>query len=223
MPRIARVSPGGIVQHVYNHGNAGMKVFRKEADYEAFIELLAEAHRRFSLKLFGYCLMPDHWHLVLYPRKEGDVSQFMRWLSNTHVRRFHQAHGSSGGGHLYQARFRSFLVQKDEHLLEVLRYVENNPVRAKLAGKAQGWRWSSLSTKVCAQGLPLLDVSPVARPHTWLKLVNQPIDHEQLKALRTSVRRGRPYGEEQWVKHIVERYSLQSTVRPRGRPRKTQK
>src|SRR5205085_655128 len=86
-------------------------------------------------------LMPNHYHLVVQPAAEGDLSRWMHWLQNTHVRRYHQHYHSSG--HVWQGRFKSFPLQEDEHLLTVLRYVERNPVRAKLVRLAERWRWSS--------------------------------------------------------------------------------
>src|SRR5208283_892381 len=99
MPRIARVAAGGMVQHVLNRGNGRMRLFQKPADYAAFVDLLADAAERVpGVRLLGYCLMPNHWHLVLWPRKEGELSAYMRWLSNTHVRRWRQHWYSVGQG-----------------------------------------------------------------------------------------------------------------------------
>ena len=122
-----------MVYHVLNRGNGRRKLFHKDADYEAFLELLAEALARLPMRMLGFCLMPNHWHLVLWPREDGDLSRFMRWLSNTHVRRYHQHYHSYGQGHVYQGRFKSFPVKDDGHLLTVLRYAETIFARSGLA------------------------------------------------------------------------------------------
>ncbi len=144
MPRTGRVAAGGIIYHVLNRGNGRRKLFRKEADYRAFVDLLGEAVARVPMRVLGFCLMPNHWHLILWPHDDGDLSRFMRWLSNTHVRRYHQHYHSYGQGHIYQGRFKSFPVKDDGHLLTVLRYVEANPLRAKMVKRAEDWWWSSL-------------------------------------------------------------------------------
>jgi hypothetical protein len=88
------------------------------------------------MRLLAYCLMPNHFHLLVWPRADGDLSQFLRWLTVTHTQRWHAHHRTAGTGHLYQGRFKSFPVQSDEHFLTVCRYVERNALRANLVGRA---------------------------------------------------------------------------------------
>src|SRR2546427_114992 len=126
MPRTARASVGGIVYHVLNRGNCRMKIFHSEGDFFAFVKLLVEAARRMGVRVLAFCLMPNHWHLILWPRQDGDLSRFMAWLSTTHVRRWREHRRTVGEGHLYQGRFKSFPAQQDEHLLILLRYCEAN-------------------------------------------------------------------------------------------------
>src|SRR5688572_16557667 len=133
MPRSPRASIGGVIYHVLNRGNAGIKLFKKDADYQLFDSALEEAVEMTGMRVLCYCLMPDHWHLVLWPRRDGELSEFMRWLTVTHTRRWHAAAGTSGSGHLYQGRFKSFPVQADaQSLVPVIRFVESNPVRSGL-------------------------------------------------------------------------------------------
>src|SRR4051794_4598333 len=109
MPRKLRAVEAGGDYHVLNRGHGRNKIYRKPADYDAFERVLAEAMVRFpGVALLAYCLMPNHWHLVLRPGNDGELSAFMAWLMVTHVRRYHEAHGTRGGGHLYQGRFKSF-------------------------------------------------------------------------------------------------------------------
>ncbi len=129
MPRPRRAAEGGLIYHALNRANAGLTIFDAEDDYAAFLQVLAEAVARYKMRLLAYCLMPNHFHLLLWPRKDGDLSQFMRWLTLTHTQRWHAYRRTAGTGHLYQGRFKSFPVQSDEHFLTVCRYVERNALR----------------------------------------------------------------------------------------------
>ena len=127
MPRPKRIVPGGYCYHVLNRGNARQQVFHKPADYTAFIELFDAAQNAARCAVLAYCLMPNHFHLVLWPRNDGDLSRWMQWLQTTHVRRYHAHYHASG--HVWQGRFKAFPIAEDDHLLTVLRYVERNPLR----------------------------------------------------------------------------------------------
>ena len=137
---------GGYAYHVLNRANGRLRLFKKDADFEAFEQVLAEAHEREPLRILGYTLMGNHWHFVVWPkqRRPQQVSDFFRWLSVTHSQRFHAHHGTAGMGHVYQGRFKSFPIATDKHLLTVLRYVERNPLRAGLVARAEDWRFGSL-------------------------------------------------------------------------------
>jgi putative transposase len=221
MPRTLRASVGGLCYHVLNRGNGRATVFRKDGDYAAFVALLAEARRRRPMRLLSYCLMPNHFHLGLWPQVDGDLSAFMQWLMNAHVRRYHQHYHSLGGGHVWQGRFKAFPIQADEHLLAVYRYVERNPLRAGLVQAAQDWPWSSLAGATGPAWPEMLDRGPVARTRNWLVRVNQAESQAELAALRRSVRRGVPHGAADWVQATAARLGLGHTLRPRGRPPKT--
>jgi putative transposase len=220
MPRIARVAAGGIVQHVLNRGNGRMKLFHKPQDYQAFVDLLGEALDRVpGVSLLGWCLMPNHWHLVPLPAEDGDLSAFMRWLTNTHVRRWRQHWHSVGQGHVYQGRYKNFLIQDDRHYLTLLRYVEANALRANLVRRAQDWPWSSLTCPVTSAGRTLLSRGPLDRPADWISRVNEPLADDDLADVRTSVKRGRPFGGPIWTRRVAERLGLSFTLNDRGRPR----
>jgi putative transposase len=219
MPRAARASVGGICYHVINRGNGRHEVFRKDGDYAAFLKALAHACIEIPMPVLGFCLMPNHFHLVVLPKQDGDLSGWMHWLLNTHVRRYHQHYHSSG--HIWQGRFKAFPIQEDEHLLTVLRYVERNPVRANLVQRAEQWLWSSARCwKEAADRPHYLAPGPVPRPPNWLAWGSRPLTPGELEALRRCVNRGTPYGSGAWVERTAERLGLQSALRPRGRPRK---
>jgi putative transposase len=217
MPRSGRVLLGGYCYHVLNRGNARQEVFHKDDDYAAFLKLLCQANERVPMRLLAYCLMPNHFHLVLWPRGDGHVSRWMQWLMTSHVRRYHRHYHSSG--HVWQGRFKPFPIQSDEYLLTAMRYVERNAVRAKLVRKAQRWPWSSIGAAAKRVERPTLAPGPVSRGRNWHAWVNQPLTDAELAALRHSVARGTPYGSQRWQERTADRLGLESTLRPRGRPR----
>ncbi len=215
MPRVARIVPGGLCFHVINRGNMRARVFHDDADYRDFLKLLAAACERVELRLLAYCLMPNHFHLVAWPRQDGDLGRAMQWLMTSQVRRHHKRHGTEG--HLWQGRYKSFAIQNDGHLLTVLRYVEQNPLRATLVKRAEHWPWSSAAA---GPDRVALDSGPLPRPADWLEQVNDWDDPEALAALRRNLRRGAPWGEAPWVERTAKRLGLGSLLRPPGRPRK---
>jgi len=222
MPRMARNAPGGYVYHVLNRANGRLRLFRKAGDFAAFEQVMLDAMQRTPTRLLGWCVMGNHWHMVLWPRKDGELSEFVCWLTHTHVQRWHAAHGTSGTGHVYQGRFKSFPVQTDEHLLTVLRYVQRNPLRASLVQRAEDWRWGSLWVE--RNGTPdqraLLHDWPVDRPSRWLERVNTPQTSAEEQRVLTSLKRSRPFGSEAWTTRTAERLKLDWTIHPRGRPKK---
>lgn len=223
MPRAPRTIKTGGFYHVLNRGNGGQRIFYKPGDYLAFCRVLAEALERYPVELLAWCLMPNHWHLVLRPTRPQALSRFMLWVGVTHARRHHLHHGNRRGGHLYQGRFKSFPIQDDSHFRTVCRYVEANPKRAKQVTRAERWPWSSLATPpkdVPAEEWPPLAKWPVARPADWVQWVNEPLSDAEIVAVKTSIERGRPFGDEGWVNKTVKQQGLMHTVRPRGRPRK---
>jgi putative transposase len=210
MPRPLRQAPGGLAYHVLNRGAGRMRIFEKAGDYEAFERVLGEARARYAMRVCAYVLMPNHWHFVLWPRGDGDLSRFMAWLTMTHAQRWHAHRASVGTGHIYQGRFKSFPIETDPHFLTVCRYVERNPLRAGLVQAAEDWRWSSLHA--CAdrgrRAPTLLDEWPVTKPHDWVANVNLPQNAEEEEALRLCIQRGRPFGSDAWVERAVARLGL---------------
>jgi putative transposase len=210
------------VFHALNRATARLALFRKGPDYAAFLRLLREALARHPTRLFAFCLMPTHWHFVVWPERDGELTAFLRWLTLTHAVRWHTHYHTLGSGHLYQGRFKSFPVASDDRLYAVLRYVERNPVRANLAARAEDWRWSSLGLRSWAPALArqVLHEWPVPRPEGWAASVDAAQTEAELAALRQCVVRGRPFGPAGWTEGVVRQLGLEHTLRPRGRPKK---
>lgn len=217
MPRVVRGLADRLIYHVINRGNGRQDVFHKDKDYEAFINLMKQAKERYSVKIFAYCLMPNHFHMVLMPDKGEDLSKWIQWLMTSHVRRYHRHYGSSG--HIWQGRFKSFIIQKDIHLLMVLRYVEGNPVRAGLVNSAKEWLWSSHKERIYKGNNSLVEEVPIELPVNWDRYVDEPLTEKELERLRQNVNRQSPYGDLEWQGRVSKEFGLESTLRPRGRPR----
>jgi putative transposase len=202
-----------------NRGNGRTEVFHKADDYEAFLEMVAQASARLPMRVLAYCLMPNHFHLVLRPHGDGDLSRWMQWLLTTHVRRYRRHYGSSG--HVWQGRFKAFPCQDDSHLITVLRYVERNALRAGLVRRAEDWSHGSLASIVRPPGPVAIDLIPErGSASRWVARVNRPMSESELVALRHSVRRGTPFGADDWKRRTADALGLESSLRPQGRPKK---
>lgn len=217
-----RVAAGDNVYHVINRSNGKVAIFENDAEYSHFESLLKEGKELIGMRILAYCIMPNHWHLVLYPRKDTDMGEFMRWVTTTHVRQRRVMTDTVGHGHLYQGTYKSFPVETDKHLVDLIRYVEQNPLRAKLVTHAQDWRWSSLWRR--EQGSikekKLLSELPTELPSNYLKSVNILLKNEKLDKMRYSVNKGKPFGSELWIDTMIETFGLKNTTRGPGRPRK---
>ena len=222
MPRVARKAPGGQVYHVLNRSVGKMRLFAQDADFEAFQRVLIETHRRHPIRILSSCILSNHWHFVVWPQTDGEVTDFFRWLAHTHAMRWRVAHRTVGYGPLDQGRFQSFPVQSDAPLLTVLRYVERNALGAGLVERAEHWRWGGLWARKHGDDAvqAILSPWPVERPKDWLRRVNTPLSAQELRRLRMSIERGQPYGEDRWVKRTAQELGLEHTIRPEGRPPK---
>jgi putative transposase len=248
MSRTARSAPRGLVYHVLNRSVGKMKMFRRDADFDAFERIIVEAHERHPLRLLDYCIMPTHWHFVVWPEKEGEMTNFFRWLAHTHAMRWRVAHNTVGYGHFYQDRFKSFVVKRDNHFLTLCRYVERNALTAGLVERAEQWRYGGLyaraaqatatatATAAAAAAAAaaatasaphpigaLLSEWPIHRPDNWTELVNRPMTQKELERVRLSMARGQPLGPDDWTRRTAARLNLQHTLRREGRPTKKKK
>lgn len=228
MPRTARIAPGDWIFHVLNRRCGPGPLFESPLCYARFLEEVAEAAKVDDMRILAYCLMPNHWHMLLWPRRDGDLGRFIQRLSVRHVMRWHRAHESTGRGHLYQARYKSFPVSNDGHLLTVYAYIERNPLRAGLVQRAEHWPWSSAAvrTDVAAdspargQGsLIELASSPVPLPRDWLKRLNGHEGTRELEATRQALLHDLPFGDDEWKKRAADRLALRSEPGQRGRRR----
>jgi putative transposase len=226
MPRPLRPIDDGLIYHVINRGNNRQPVFHKPEDFQAFLRALAELKERLPFELYGYCLLNNHFHLLLRPTG-ATISRIVQSLLVSHTQRYHKHYRS--GGHVWQGRFKSPVIQNDEHLLNVLRYIEANPLRAKLVKRADEYPWSSYPAHGLGQSDELLDrvlvyeelsPYPAVRQRKWAEKVHTPPATATLAEIRRSTATGLPYGSPKWVERLAKKLDLDLTIRPRGRPSK---
>lgn len=219
MPRTARSLVAGGCYHVINRGNNRATVFAQPADFRDFIRLLAQARERAGVSLFAACVMPNHFHLVVAQQAPDSISRWMRWLLTTHSHRHHLRHETSG--RVWQGRFKAFPVQRDGHLMIVMRYVERNALRAGLTERAELWPWGSLAWRGLPEADGLLDPAPIPLPGDWREWVNAPQTPEEVESLRNCVNRQTAFGSREWIDGQPGTPNRRTPPRPRGRPRKS--
>jgi putative transposase len=226
MPRPLRPIEDGLIYHVINRGNNRQRVFRQQGDFEAFLSTLVELKDRKPFELYGYCLLDNHFHLLIRPGA-ASISRIMQSLLVAHTQRYHKHHRT--GGHVWQGRFKSPVIQNDEHLLSVLRYIEANPLRAKIVRRAEDYPWSSYRTHGLGEASEGVDSivayealgrSAAARRRKWSAQVHRSMEATTLAGIRRCNETGLPYGDPAWVQRLAKKLNLDLTIRPRGRPRK---
>src|SRR5579862_6807166 len=222
MARVQRLEVGAMVYHTLNRANFRSALFRKEAHYRDFLEVVKEGLSLVPVRLLAYCLMPNHWHLVLYPRADGDLSKFMQKITLTHTQRYHVQTRTVGYGHIYQGRYKSLPVEMGGHFMTLVRYVERNAQRAGLVKKAEDWPWSSVYVRLDGneEQNRMLSPWPVKEPKDYVQWLNHSQPKEEIEHIRYAIKRSRPYGSERWVSRAVAQFGLENTIRNPWRPRK---
>ena len=222
MGRARRVDVGGMVYHVLNRANFRSRLFRSPAHYQEFLSIMEESLKFVPMRILAYCLMPNHWHLVLYPRADGDLVNFIQRVTLTHTQRYHAKTQTVGYGHVYQGRYKSLLVESDSHFLALVRYVERNAKRAGLVKKAEEWPWSSVHVRLygTAEQKKMLSPWPTPEPPDYVLWLNRSQGREEVEKIRCAIQRSRPYGSDKWVSNAIGKFGLKITMRNPGRPKK---
>jgi putative transposase len=217
VPRKPRIAPGGHFFHVLNRAGNYNVLFEGPRCYREFLSLIAEVADSTNMRILAYCLMPNHWHMLLWPRQDDDLRRYVQRLTTRHAHLWHLKRGSVGRGHLYQGRFKSFIVQDDGHLLTVCRYIERNPLRANLVTDATRWPWSSAperlrtlrspasppSARATANALVQLEPFIVPFPSDWAGWLNEPQTEAELARIRLHVRSSSALGLPQWTETVI--------------------
>jgi putative transposase len=196
-----------------NRGVRRARLFDSDGDYQTCLIVLAAAFLRHPAQLLAYCLMPNHFHLVVRPTEDKQLSRLMHWFTGTHSRRWHLQRETTGTGSVYQGRFKAFPIQADGHFLTVCRYVERNPLRAGLVRRVEDWPWSSLSDR--SRGLQMLRLSPwpVDRPSDWLDHLNRSDNSADVERVRTALVQSVPFGTAEWSERVGNTLGIQPSVR----------
>ena len=218
MARKARVAPGGWIYHVVNRSVGRMRMLRTPRDFAAFDRIILQAQERCPLRILSYCLMGNHWHFVAWPKEDGQLTEFFRWLAHTHAMRWRVSHNTVGYGHLYQGRYKSFPVQSGDSLLNVCRYVERNALTAGVVERAEDWPWSSLWVR--EHGTPeqkaVLSAWPTDRPKDWTPWVNAAVTEKEKSRWQLSLSRSQPFGDDAWTARTTTKLGLEHTMRGEG-------
>lgn len=164
-----------------------------------FIECALEALATVSVDIFAFCLMPNHFHMLVRPADDPHLSHFMKLMTMRHSKRWHRRRKSKGGGALYQGRFRAFPVETDRYFYAACRYVEANPLRARLVQRAEDWPWSSLNQRVKNCDVLPLATWPILQPSDWPTTVNASQRAQEIRQLRKSAYSNTPFGTPAWV------------------------
>lgn len=217
MPRIPRGESSEGIYHIINRGNMRMQVFNDADDYEYFSELLQSGAVKEKIAVHAYCLMPNHFHLLVSTEREGSLSRWMQWVMTSHVRNYHKKNKTSG--HIWQGRYKSFIVERESYYVSVIRYIEANALRAGLVNNAEDWCYGSLAKRGLTDNEflcePLIELGD-----DWARYVNEPMRMDEIEKIRNSVKRQAPLGEEGWQIETAAQYGLLSTLGNLGRPRK---
>jgi REP-associated tyrosine transposase len=199
MPRPPRFCPDGVPQHIVNRGNLRAPIFHESADYLGFLAALTDAADRTTVRLLAFCLMPNHWHLVLWPLDGSEISAYMQVVMNAHIRDLQRRHGTAGTGHIYQGRYKNSPIVTDRYFFNVCRYVEANALCAGLVGRAEDWEWSSLVRSGPVEDLNIMSPWPLVRPVNWREMVNRPQSNRVIKEIEKQIRRQR--GSSRCLRH----------------------
>ncbi len=191
MPRAVRYSPPDSIHHVINRGNDRRCLFASPDDFAEFLGLMARAKGHCPIRVLAYCAMPNHWHLVLWPKQPQAMAAFLHRLCTAHSIRWRQSTGTVGQGHVYQHRYHAFLIESETYYFRALRYVEANPLRAGLVRSAAEWPWSSLAERRGAER-GILDPGPLPLPKNWLDQVDACLSPEEIDDFHRRLRKHAP-------------------------------
>ena len=209
---------GEFVYHVINRAATQMRLFDNAKDYIAVQRLLFESKVAIGIRLLAYCIMPNHWHLIIWPRTAAEMSRFLQSFTGTHAQRWRVVRSTTGKGAVYQGRYKAFPIQTGVYFLNACRYVERNPVRANLVRRAEEWPWSSCWLRLHRQSEGILERWPIECPDDWLAILNTEEKKGDLRDVRDAVNRGIPFGEPQWATETAKRMGIETRLRPCCRP-----
>jgi putative transposase len=220
MARLPRSTICGYPHQVTQRGNYGQQVFEEEADFRQYLNWAREYADRYCIEIWAYCLMPNHVHFVCVPGADKALALGFNTLNMRYAQYFHKKKGVTG--HLWKGRFLSCILD-DPSVLEEIRFIENNPVRARIVERAEDYPWSSARSHVCDEPDPILNgCSPISSAGSeWRDYLSDNVDREAIRRVRACLKTGRPAGEKEFVLKIEGILGRRLQAKPRGRPRKS--
>ena len=212
--------------HIIQRGNNKMLIYRAIEDYEFFLEVLGEAQSKHPCELYSYCLMSNHFHLIINPRQDTNISLFMKFVGGKYVRYFNKKYVRTGT--LWESRFRSFLIGKEYYLIRCLRYVETNPVRARLVSDPESYQWSSYNFRALGVNNPLLSLDPwfnslgttiVECRLAYIQFIKESIEEKELGKLRKITQNGGIFADGKFKEFIKKTCPKYISTKLPGRPK----
>jgi putative transposase len=219
VPRRCLRGTAGLAFHVINRGVRRATLFYSHDDFAAFVRVMVEAAARVPMRLIAFSLMPNHWHMVLWPLDDTGLTRYTGWLSLTHACRWQRVHETRGTGPVYQGRFKAIPIETNRYFITACRYVERNAVRAGLVERARNWPWSSASEQPGAP-MPILADWPIPRPPGWSELLDEPQTQADLDHVRRCISRSAPMGDDAWREAVATTLGWTTGLRTVGRPRR---
>ncbi|XZE43306.1 transposase [Pirellulaceae bacterium SH467] len=222
MGRAPRASEGGFPYLTVCRGLDGLTIFPDDQALVGFTGILQESLERWEPRLLAYALLPDQWLALVVPRKDGDLSKWIGWVTSVHAMRNRHLASETQQRGIYERRYRSFPVQDNERILDAMLYIESLPVQLGITSDSKAYAYTSLHQRATTVSRLSNWISPppVPLPSAWESHLQEGLAQEKLELIQRSIERGSPYGDPGWVERIVKRFRLESTLRPRGRPRK---
>lgn len=228
MPRKPRIILPNIPHHIVQRGHNRQAIFAEESDYESYLNTLAELKDELGVKVYSFCLMTNHVHLLLQPGEDTKaLSKLMNYLSSWHTKMHNWMEGRTGT--LWEGRFKSSPVDTDSYLMACSRYIELNPVRARMVEHPSQYRWSSYNDKIGKIRFKWLDRDPLysslgkslqIAQERYSNFVLDEIDHDEITLIRDSLNRGSPTGNDRFVDQVESIVGRRLQKRALGRPRR---
>lgn len=216
MPRIFRLLPEEGVLHILTRGNNRQRVFHDEEDYRKYLYCLKLYKEEHKFQLYHYCLMPNHVHLLLETSRKTILSKLMKQLNLSYL--YHYRKRYKYWGHLWQGRYKSLIVARDEYLINCGRYIEGNPVRAKMVKKPEDYPWSSYRYYAFGAGEGLIDCDPLYE-NLGKDLIERRKKYQEATEGEIDLT-NRYLGNEGFTKEMEERFGIRNLQNRRGRPSK---
>jgi len=220
MPRIARIIAPGYPHHITQRGNNRAQVFFDDEDRQTYLDLLAKYVKKYSLQIWAWCLMDNHVHLLAVPGNESSLARGIGLTNMVYTQYLNRKLGQSG--RIWQNRFFSCIVENDEYLWAVVRYIERNPLKVGLVERAEDYRWSSAKAHLTGAADVLLsqpDWLEAAARKSYADFIRTE-DEAQNDAIRKATRTGRLYGSETFIHNLESELNHRIRARKVGRPRK---